>query len=206
MDIEDRTLALAGIFQATTLVRQIARQGMVDQIPFDVSINSLWKIDASSTIEVYDSIAGVSTGLYTLNRMLQNTPYHSQDLEIVRYALGLMFLERKLIKNERTVQTVRQGIEGITDQLDIHLITYAEAIEQLAHLYMKTLSTFDYRIQIKGEPHHLKNEINVYRIRALLLAGIRSAVLWYQKGGNRLQLLFSRKKTAQAVKTLLQQI
>jgi len=205
-NIEDRTLALAGIFQATKLVRQIARQGAVDHAPFDSSIHSLLKMDAVSTVDVYGGLEGVKTGLQVLCRILENAPYHSQDLEIVRYTLGLMFLERKLIKNEKMIQEVRQGIEGIVDQTDINLITYTETIEQLAHLYTRTLSTFDYRIQVKGEPHHLKNEMNVHRIRALLLAGIRSTVLWYQKGGNRLQLLFFRKKTAQIAKGLSRQI
>ncbi|OQW90422.1 MAG: lysogenization regulator HflD [Beggiatoa sp. IS2] len=206
MDIEDRTIALAGIFQATTLVRQIARHGLVDQVPFDASINSLLEVDAPSTRAVYGELEGIEHGLHVLCRIMENTLYRGQDLEIMRYALGLMLLERKLIKRERMVQEIRQGIEAVIDQVDINLISHEEMIEQFAELYTQTISTFDYRIQVKGEPYHLKNELNVHRIRALLLAGIRSAVLWYQKGGNRLQLLFSRKKIAQVAQALLREI
>jgi len=41
---------------------------------------------------------------------------------------------------------------------------------------------------------YLQQSTNAARIRALLLAGIRSARLWRQLGGHRWQLLFSRRK------------
>jgi high frequency lysogenization protein len=65
------------------------------------------------------------------------------------------------------------------------------------------LSTFNYRIQVKGEQKFLENPENINKVRALLLAGVRSAVLWRQKGGSRLQLLFSRAKTLQTTTRLL---
>ncbi|MCB1807912.1 MAG: DUF489 family protein, partial [Candidatus Competibacteraceae bacterium] len=40
---------------------------------------------------------------------------------------------------------------------------------------------------------HLNRPDNANRIRTLLLAGLRSAVLWRQKGGGRLTLLLRRK-------------
>ena len=40
------------------------------------------------------------------------------------------------------------------------------------------------------------------KIRACLLAGIRSAVLWRQVGGSKWQLLFHRKKLVQAARQL----
>ena len=46
---------------------------------------------------------------------------------------------------------------------------------------------------IKGEQAHLEEATTVAKIRALLLAGIRAAVLWKQSGGNRFTLLLSRK-------------
>jgi high frequency lysogenization protein len=44
------------------------------------------------------------------------------------------------------------------------------------------------------------------KVRALLLAGIRAAVLWRQVGGSRLQILFSRAKIKAAAEKILQQI
>jgi len=42
-------------------------------------------------------------------------------------------------------------------------------------------------------------------IRSLLLAGVRSAILWRQCGGRKLQLLFGRKKVINASKDLLEE-
>ena len=48
----DRTLALAGLFQAARLVQQLAREGRAESTTFTASIQSLLLIDAPST-EVY---------------------------------------------------------------------------------------------------------------------------------------------------------
>jgi high frequency lysogenization protein len=42
-------------------------------------------------------------------------------------------------------------------------------------------------------------------IRALLLGGMRAAVLWRQCGGNRLQLLLRRKALLRACRELLEE-
>ena len=47
---------------------------------------------------------------------------------------------------------------------------------------------------VKGEPPHLQNPDNINKIRALLLAGIRSAMLWRQVGGLRRHIIFNRRK------------
>jgi high frequency lysogenization protein len=45
---------------------------------------------------------------------------------------------------------------------------------------------------IKGDQNYLANPENASKIRALLLAGVRAALLWRQAGGNRWKLIFSR--------------
>jgi high frequency lysogenization protein len=47
---------------------------------------------------------------------------------------------------------------------------------------------------------------NMDKVRALLLAGVRAAVLWKQVGGSRIQILFSRTKIKAAAEKILQQI
>ena len=59
-------------------------------------------------------------------------------------------------------------------------------------LYQDTISTLGPKIMVSGEQPHLSNERNANKVRALLLAGIRSAVLWKQCGGSRWQFLFGR--------------
>ena len=43
-----------------------------------------------------------------------------------------------------------------------------------------------------GSAQHLQNNTNAEIIRALLLAGVRSAFLWRQLGGRRWKLAFTR--------------
>jgi high frequency lysogenization protein len=70
-------------------------------------------------------------------------------------------------------------------------------IDQLADLYRDTISTLNYRIQVQGRSDYLKDERVAKQIRALLLAGIRAAVLWHQVGGRRWRLLFYRSRIQQ---------
>ncbi|MEY4642371.1 MAG: high frequency lysogenization protein, partial [Pseudomonadota bacterium] len=81
-----------------------------------------------------------------------------------------------------------------------------EAIRELSRLYQGTLSTLPFRIQVRGDMNHLKNEHTACRIRALLFAGVRAAVLWRQVGGKRWHLLLQRKRIARDVTRLLHKL
>jgi len=205
MSIQESTLALAGVFQAVNLVKQVARQGLVDQQPFEVSINSVLKLDADSTEAVYGGAAGVKIGLQTLVEQFGGQS-SQRDGEIMRYVLGITFLERKLIKNPRMLDALQEGIKESIEQSQANPVTHPDILSHLAQLYSETISSFDYRIQVSGEPRYLKNPENADRIRALLLAAIRSAVLWRQTGGRRLQFLWSRKKIVEAANSYLEVI
>jgi high frequency lysogenization protein len=89
---------------------------------------------------------------------------------------------------------ISDGIERARQQAAVFTTTHENVIANLAGLYSDTISTLKPRILVNGDPTWLNDTQNVQKIRALLLAAIRSAVLWRQSGGTRLQLLFSRKK------------
>ena len=67
---EERTLALAGLFQALALVRTLATQGQADAASYVSSIGSVLRIDAPSVAAVFDGVGGVRLGLQTLQREL----------------------------------------------------------------------------------------------------------------------------------------
>jgi high frequency lysogenization protein len=52
----------------------------------------------------------------------------------------------------------------------------------------------------------LSNDKNASRIRALLLAGLRSAILWRQCGGTRWSILFNRKRYENESTLLLREL
>jgi len=201
----DRVLALAGMFQATSLVSQVARNGLVDTAPYTASIQSILAIDAESVEAIYGGLAGLEQGLRILGSEFgRQAPARGTD--ITRYVINLMHLERKLVRRPALLKAIREGIEAANTQAEHFSVTHTNVIARLADVYTRTVSTLGPRIMVRGEPVYLNNPDNANRIRALLLAGIRSAVLWRQRGGTRLNLLTSRRRivaTAQELRDTL---
>ncbi|MGE3106433.1 MAG: DUF489 family protein, partial [Lysobacterales bacterium] len=71
-------------------------------------------------------------------------------------------------------------------------------------IYGEHLSTLTPRVMVSGEPALLKQPRLVCRIRALLLAAVRAAVLWRQSGGSRFGLLLHNKSIRVQAQALLQ--
>ena len=70
-------------------------------------------------------------------------------------------------------------------------------------LYADTISQLKPRIMVQGNPHYLNQASVVAEIRALLLAAVRSAVLWRQLGGSYWDFLFSRKAMLETIERQL---
>lgn len=196
----DRVLALAGIFQATALVQQVARAGSADLEPFEASINSVFKIDADCTADVYDGGRSLCHGLGILCHQLGR---QDRDAELTRYAVTLVFLERKLVNRHDLMNSILDGIRTAHSQAEYFSTIHDNVVANLADIYASTVSTLSPRIMVSGEPHHLRDPKNANKIRALLLAGMRSTVLWRQLGGNRLELLLARKRIVRSAETIL---
>jgi high frequency lysogenization protein len=195
--IQERTLALAGIFQAAALVKQLAKTGRVDEKFFLPSIESILKIEASSTLEIYTNPSNLTLGLNELIRLFTNNKL-PKDAEIARYVFSLLHLEKKLARHPEMLTIIRQGIKRAKTQATHFSSTHENVMANLASLYTDTLSTFTFRVYVSGEPMYLNQTYVLNKIRALLLAGIRSAVLWQQVGGRRWQLLISRSSLIEA--------
>ncbi len=205
----DRTIALAGIFQATQLVHQLAYTGKADGDDFETCINSLFVTDADTAVETFGDITRLRSGLQALIEQLGGSdeaatpPQKNRQLDATKYAIGIMVLERKLSKNPDMLKTVFDGIERARSQAEHFSITHENVIASLAHTYSQTISTLLPKIMVNGEHTHLANPSTADRIRALLLAAIRAAVLWRQCQGNRWQLFFKRKKILDEARRLL---
>lgn len=205
--LQDRTIALAGIFQAARLVQQLSRDGRADTDPFDASLHSILLIDATNAADVYGGLRGVALGLRLLRDKLggEATP---QDIEIAKYVIALMQLEGALRRRPEVADAIRSGIAAVQSQMEFFGRSAdadwrARLVEKLAELYTRTLSTLNPRIMVSGEQGYLANARIAASVRGALFAGIRSAVLWRQMGGGRLQLLWSRRKlVAQAAQLL----
>lgn len=202
MSIPDITLGLAGVFQAAELVKQVARQGFAQETPFQSSISSIFTFNATTCEEIFGGVQGVRLGLEMLMTQLSGNA-SKRDVESLRYAMGIIDLQRRFIKHKKLPTQLRNGLESIEFNLqNIEKTT----IFEIATLYTETLSTLSFRIQVFGNPQYLQEEEKAAKIRALLLAGVRSAVLWEQKGGGRWHLLFNRNKILKQADQFLRSI
>lgn len=200
--MKERTLALAGIFQATELVRQAANHGTWSGYAASSSLQSLFKLEAESAAEVFGGVAKVRLGTETMLAVLQGDNRYADSL---RYAVGLLQIERKFRRASVLQEKVGRRLEEISREgaeLEQH-----EREDRQAHdisvLYSETISQLSPRIVVNGKPQYLKSERTVDWVRALLLAGLRSAILWNQLGGGRFELMFGRKKIIQEGQSLL---
>lgn len=201
----DLALALAGVFQAASLVKQIANTGMANSAVIESSLETLFKFDAESVEDVYGGVAGVGAGIRELNRQIGSSR-GERDVEITRYVISLLTLEKKLSTNSDMLDQIAKTLDSIKSGLDYFSLMHENTILKIGQLYKDTVSNLSPRIIVSGEQAHLSNENNASRIRALLLAGLRSAILWRQCGGSRLSVLFNRKRYENESTLLLREL
>lgn len=200
--LAERTLALAALFQAAQLVQHVARRGQAANSDVETSLGSLFHIDADSTESIFGSTSALTTGLRALLARL-GAGGNPEELEVTRYVVALLHLERKLARQPTMLDTLRIGIERIRNQLNYFPVTHGNIVAALGELYQATISTLQPRVMVQGEPTYLADKGRASLIRALLLAGIRAAVLWRQLGGSRWQLFIGRRRILDTAQRLL---
>ncbi|WP_257254854.1 high frequency lysogenization protein HflD [Endozoicomonas sp. ONNA1] len=190
---KEQAAALSAIFQAAGLVERLAKSGQISQESLEPLIGSLFVTTPDRVEDVFNGYQSLLAGRKILNDVLQRQADAIQA-DTVRYALTLIHLERKLSRNRNMLSKISQRLERCKEQANHFGILHENVIANLASIYLDTISTFKTRVQVSGDIQHLQNPGNADKIRAILFAGIRSAILWRQTGGSRWQLLFSRKK------------
>ncbi len=198
----DRALAFAGILQALRLVQDSAHGRSGDTAALHANLNSILAIDAPSVREVFGDIEGLRPGLQLLVSQLTKKR-QNPDIELSRYLITLLHLERKLSKRSDLLDRIRAGVERAQQQLEHFDIDHPNIVASLAETYSQTVSTLRPRIMVNGNPQRLADAAVANRVRALLLAAMRAAVLWRQCGGTRIGLLFGRGKLVRAASNAL---
>jgi high frequency lysogenization protein len=195
--VDDRVLALAGIAQALQQVRRIAETGHSEAAVVRTAVDSVFRIDADSPQAIYVSPANVAPGLRLLHNYFRN---QGQDDALPRLALAVLQLERRFVREHAVVDKVSQGIARAQRQAtELGDSAHPDVLAALGGLYADTISNLKPRVMVQGNPHYLGQAGVVAEIRALLLAAVRSAVLWRQTGGQYWDFLFSRKAMIEAV-------
>ena len=199
--MSEQTLALAGLFQATELVRQAAQHGTWSGYAARTCLDSMLKIEAETVDEIYGGARQLDVGLEALASVLAGEDRH---VDALRYSVGLLQLERAFSKEPAMQQRVGHVLQDIAEAAQALPEHEAQELgaERIGRLYCETISTLSPRIVVNGRPQHLQEARTVHWIRALLFTGLRSAVLWRQLGGARFRLLFGRKKLLEEVNAL----
>jgi len=196
--IEERTIALAGVLQACTQVQNLARNGRVDQFDLDASVQSILVLDAVNTPSVYGGINGVRSGLKMIEEGIISSAA-VEDVEVLRYAVSILHLQNQLYRENQKYAAFGSAVERLSSyQAD-------DLMEACSEVYQTHISSMRPQIIVQGESEYLQNATIPPQIRALLLAAFRSAVLWQQKGGNRLKLLWERTRMRNAARDALRQ-
>lgn len=183
---EERTAheayALAGLLQATSLVGRLARTGLVPQDSYDTSVNSLFVFDTDRVGEIYGGHRGLTHGFRIVEELLggRNLRLHADAL---RYAVQVLRVARLLRRATPQLAALRTGLERIAASRQEDASNEEAVATGISQLYQQTVSTLPERIQVLGDVRYLQHPQTAYRVRALLLAAIRSATLWHQSGG-----------------------
>ncbi len=202
---ENRIIALAGAFQAIDAVKQLAHFGNCEVTLIETALHSLFQTHPDNASDVFNGHQNVRQGLTTFVRQFGDDN-SKRDIEITRYAVNLLALEKRLHKNKALQGQIFKGIGQAKEQAKFFSPTHENVIANLAGLYRDTISKLGPKIMINGQDGHLNQKYNADRVRMLLLAGIRSCVLWRHCGGNRFQFIIGRKRMLNAANRVLETI
>ena len=197
---ESRVLALAGVFQALSLVRDLARTGDCDNDPMEASLASVFKLEADSAADVFGGNRGVRRGLRALVEQVEGD---DRDLPLFHLLVNVMKLERSLAGRPEINQRLGEELTGMQRQLQHFPVTHPTILAHLADLYCANLSGLKPRITVVGNPLYLQQPAQAQRIRALLLAAVRATVMWHQLGGRRRHLLFRPQREVMIARGML---
>ena len=198
----NKTIALAGAQQSLSTVQDLAWKGSYSQSDFDVCIQSIFIRNPNNYQEVFGDVRNIQTGLKAL-RISFKDKHDKQAIERTRYMVSLMLLSKKIQPDNSLGQQIGTTL-SLLDEAATDLENQREYIvERLAQLYQNTLSKLTPRIIVYGQPEILDNQENAAAIRALLLAGLRAVVLWYQAGGSQLNLLTGKSRYLRHIDKLL---
>ncbi|MDG6777862.1 high frequency lysogenization protein HflD [Thiomicrorhabdus sp. zzn3] len=201
---QDRAIGLIGIYQCAKMVYDLATTGKTNQTAFESSLRSLFIENPESTLDVFGGkVENIQLGVNTLlAQMSSDQAVLNRNVEITRYVLSMIILEKKLGRDEAKMQRIYSMLDTAKSQQQHFGELHENVIASLARTYTENVSDVHPRVMVNGKHGHLQNPLVANKIRALLLAGIRAATLWRQVGGSRWALIWSRKKYLRAAQSL----
>ncbi len=200
VQMESRVLALAGLVQALKQVRRVAETGQADAAVLSTALDSVFRIDAESPDAIYGDVRALRPGLLLLRDYFRS---QSDDEFLPKLALAVTQLERRFVRDAAMAQEVHERIVALAPAAARLGSTHPEVLAGLGKLYAETVSHLRPRVMVQGNPHYLGQADIVAEIRAVLLAALRSAVLWRQLDGSLWDFLLRKRELVETVEAQL---
>lgn len=211
-----QTLTLSAVVQSAQLVRALAHTGSAPLPAMKALIDPLFALNALSFNTIFPDLRLARPGLEWLTVRARQRRSVKND-EVLRYTRNLLWLRTKLMADTDMQSRLGRRLQSMsplsaqysdpqrqTSTEPVGLHETERSFEALATLYQDTISTLPFRIQVQGKVEHLQDERIANRIRALLLAGIRFAVLWHQIGGRPWHLFLLRGRINRIATSMLE--
>lgn len=203
--LQTQVIALAALCQAAKLVQNVARSSESQQSQLGIMLGSVVNLTPDSPLDIYGGeLRHLQNGLQLITEQLGDNA--KKDVELTRYIVGILALERRLNKHKNNMNALGTQLSQLERQLQHFNVTDETIIAKLADIYSECISSLGARIQIYGQPELLSQSSVQHKVRALLLAAVRAAVLWRQAGGSRLHFIFKRRQILATAKRALTSI
>lgn len=195
MSNPDRLYPLCALAMVAHQVDRLANTGLVPHEEFEILIQSILHLTPSTPLDVYGgSINNLKHGAEILRAILGRGGNRKYP-DLIRYFVSLIQVEKQLSKQTVIMDRLRGHLEAAEQKAQQLSATHEAIIENLNTAYQETVSTLNFRITVTGNHgRHLQQGNNPARVRALLLSGVRGAMLYRQLGGGRLALLFQQSR------------
>ncbi|SFR40515.1 high frequency lysogenization protein [Pseudidiomarina maritima] len=201
----ERVVALAALAQAAAAVKQVARFGSIREVNAGrVIIDSVLNQNPESLQTLYPNLSELRLGLESLLQQIGAT--RDKDVEVTRYVVGMLALERRLTRSAKALQQLSQRITQMQRQKNDFQFSDDTVIASMGSAYSDLISPLGQPLKINGKQEFLQQPSNQHLIRALLLAGVRNAVLWRQLGGKRRHFIFNRQRMVRIAQQLLREL
>ena len=195
-NIDEQTIALAGLYQSCYVVSNIAWKGEYNEQDFLPLTNSILQIDSTVVKDIYIDIDNINSGFIYLKKQIIGDIF-TRSSETRRYIESLKILSNHLMSDQKTI-TLMQNLLKELEENTSDLTTDGKA-EKLSEVYQKTLSKFEPRIIVNGENKYLTDPIQASRIRTALFAGVRATLLWEQLGGSKWKLFLFKSSFSKTI-------
>jgi len=163
----------------------LAREGFADRVALKASLNSVLVLDAINALAVYSDKDGITVGLEQIQQSLLNQN-EMLDIEILKYVVSITQLQKNLFQSNQ-IDEFSAAVEQLT------AYSGDELVQKMADIYKVYISPMTPKIIVNGEHNFLSEENVATQVRASLLAGVRSSILWHQKGGSKWDFMLKRK-------------